>query len=49
MCKIFEDMATYYDTLETLQKKMQIAMECGCQGGIALWQEWENKTMTQPK
>ena len=38
--KIENDSITYYDTKKTLLKKLHIASEFGCQGGIALWSEW---------
>ena len=48
MCRVTENSVIYYDNLKTLQRKMQIARACGCQGGIALWEEWKDKTMAQP-
>ncbi len=42
-CKIEADSITYYDTQQTLLKKLHIAEKYGCQGAIALWSEWPQK------
>lgn len=34
----------YYDTQETLLKKLRIAEAFGCQGAVALWSEWPKNT-----
>ena len=43
MCRIRGNTVHYYDTKQSLTKKLRIAEECGCRGAVALWSEWENK------
>lgn len=42
MCKICAGTVRYYDTKQSLLKKLRIAEDCGCRGAIALWSEWQN-------
>ena len=42
-CCVQGDRITYYDTRQTLLKKLHVAEEYGCQGAIALWSEWPEK------
>ncbi len=38
------DSIEYFDTRDTLLKKLHIAEAYGCQGAVALWSEWHNNT-----
>ena len=42
-CRIRGNEITYYDTGESLLRKLHIAESFGCQGAIALWNEWPKK------
>lgn len=41
-CKLENQELLYYDTVQTLEKKLLVAQKFGCFAALALWQEWKD-------